>query len=432
MRLSPVFIGVVLWSVICLNSDGWGVEKKVTNRSGVWAVMDLKCDSFNGDAVIPAAYVQDGQLHNAGGPMMLRFQGTWTLISSDAPLPVQSGRYEWFQPIRNHDRPFHRVISPFQSGGRIRARVSFGADQKIQFAEVDWAPENAAPAVPSPVPSSDMSASGRFNFVVPAPLARTSRQQSIYGTDAQTFPYPPQGIAALWKEQISSIAQAYTVPADFVGSLEKALAPGVGSHGQWYFDSPQYKSILLTILIQRWEDHVLVLWRTLPRGKSETAERLLVDMMHSYRKGAADGFAVGAGALQKSESLSETSRWTLRHPHRQELKLSFVSQSIDENTHQEKHDLSEEKMFAKATGSSLKVISKKKRVVAGLKGEDVRIAITLPKKGTQIRFTWHFEGVPRDSTRPAIDLRAQGTAADQVEMERVWESLLSSIQCRLP
>jgi len=82
-------------------------------------------------------------------------------------------------------------------------------------------------------------------------------------------------------------------------------------------------------------------------------------------------------------------------------------------------NLDEEKEVVNANGK-LAVLLDHQRSVAGLEGREMRISITSPNETPTVRFTWPFGGMPADSSRPMINIKAAAPASEQKSLETIY------------
>lgn len=277
--------------------------------------------------------------------------------------------------------------------------------------------------------ASPLIAIGRFNVKVPDEMNLNYREQSIYGLNINTVPLPEDGIAAAWAKQMQEIS-AIKPPEGIKQALVKEfeLLPGVKA--AWYRDNAYYPKSRMLVVMQQWDNHILVAQRDAQEGKEEIAEELMSSIIQSYQANQSKGFGVGDGAILEGPSLSESTRLYLKHKGGKDIAIHYNTLTVHEKSYTKEKDLDEEKGFAKATGSKLKVLKKQKRAIAGIKGKEIWVSMSTPKEGTFIRFSWDFIGVSRDATKPSISISLKTTESDLKVLEGIWEQLLNSITAR--
>ncbi len=102
------------------------------------------------------------------------------------------------------------------------------------------------------------------------------------------------------------------------------------------------------------------------------------------------------------------------------------TQTVEEPDTRTFSNLDDEKQVVNANGGKLAALVDHQRSVAGIEGKEMRISVTSPNETPTVRFTRHFAGVPADSSRPMISLKAVAPTAEQKSLETIWEGVLQS------
>jgi len=250
---------------------------------------------------------------------------------------------------------------------------------------------------------------GRFRIGVPEGMTAMNRGQMIYGVEVVA----ESAKAGAWDAKVAAHA----------GKIVSRPTLGNDVTAIWYKEGSD-----LILEAQAVRDGIAVsVVRDAPEGKEPVAEELAGDVLEHYKPGTAAGFCLGPGAIHLGPSLSESVQmnWQLQSS---DVKLEFSTQTVTQPELDTFMDVDEERGMTKAAGGTLAVLSERDRTVAGLKGREIRIAVTLPGQEPQVRYTWHYPGVGRDGTKPSINFVAKGSVAAQSKLESVWEAMLPSLE----
>ncbi len=248
---------------------------------------------------------------------------------------------------------------------------------------------------------------GRFRVGVAGQVTAESRSQMIYGVRVEAA--KPGAWAARMTELGAKVVS------------RPAMANGV--EAVWYREA----SDLILEARQVRGDAAVTVVRDAPEGKEAVAEKLSGDVLAAYVEGTAAGFCIGPGAIRMGPSLSESVQMMWKGA-ASSVRVEFSTQTVTSPDTKTFMDVEEEREFARQAGGSLTVLRERDRTVAGLIGREIWIAVALPGKEPQVRFTWHFAGVGRDGTKPKIDIMGKSALADQAVLEAVWEAMLPSIE----
>ncbi len=248
---------------------------------------------------------------------------------------------------------------------------------------------------------------GRFRVGVPMEVSAASRSQMIYGVRVEAAPL------GAWAARMTELGEKVV--------SRPAMAAGV--EAVWYREA---SDLILEARQVRGEAEVTVV-RDAPEGKEAVAERLSGDVLAAYVEGTAAGFCIGPGAIRKGPSLSESVQMVWKGA-ASSVRVEFSTQTVTSPDTKTFMDVDEERGFARLAGGSLTVLRERARTVAGLAGREIWIAIAIPGKEAQVRFTWHFAGVGREGTKPKIDIVGTAGAGGQSTLEAVWEAMLPSIE----
>ena len=268
-----------------------------------------------------------------------------------------------------------------------------------------------------------MQCIGRFQFEAPDALAVAGRTQSIYRTDVSTASMPPGEAQEAWKERLNAIrALAATDPVRRTFELE----PGVPA--VWYGNNPRVPSSVVLEAVRSMDDHLLKAVRRAEAGKESLAEKLVRNILGSYRPHETGiGFCIGFGSLTIEPAERESVSITLKHQTLAELEASIETVTVD-RPDTESSSLDEAKAFAKSYGASMKVLRDRKRAAAGLTGHELCISLAVPNQPETMRFNWHYEGASGDAARPRIDIAGTARATRRAELEKAWDKVLDSLR----
>ena len=266
---------------------------------------------------------------------------------------------------------------------------------------------------------------GRFQFHLDGELVVTSRRQRIYNVDVSTVPMPAKGAAVGWEQHLEEIKSPLSGPPPVIHRTFN-LEPGVPA--VWYsIDSTASSTVTLEAAKSR-GDHLFRIVRLAAAGKEAIAETLVRNIMNAYVPQATSyGFCVGFGSIVMEPAQVESTAITLADREGNGVEARVETEEVAQPDSSAYSDLSEEKDFAESTGSTLTVLAERDRTVAGMAGKEFRISVAPPGEPTLLRFTWHFEGVAADATKPKIDIMGAANAPQRARLEAAWETLLGSL-----
>ncbi len=267
---------------------------------------------------------------------------------------------------------------------------------------------------------------GRFGFQAPDKLTVGGRSQSIYRVDVSTEPIPPEGASSAWEQRLKAI-RALPAPAGRRDPILRTfeLAPGVAA--AWYAGRPSSADEILLEAAKPAGNRIFRAVRVGAPGKEAPAETLVRDIVASYAPGAGDyGFCLGAGSVTIEASQNESARIVLQDA-RTSLEIRLETQTVSRPQTESYADLDEEKSYAQASGAALTVLREAPRGAAGLEGKEIRIRVTPPGEPPLLRFTWHFDGVPRNASQPAVNIVGHASPEHQADLEQAWDTILQSL-----
>ena len=163
-------------------------------------------------------------------------------------------------------------------------------------------------------------------------------------------------------------------------------------------------------------------------GRETTLETLVRNVLNAYVPGQSQGFCVGNGSITSEPGTNEHAGIGFEHNKVHGMEIFFDTQTVKEPDTQIFSNLDEEKEVVNANGGKLTVLLDHQRLVSVLEGKEMRISVTSPNETPTVRFTWHFAGVPADSSRPMINIKAVAPTADQKSLETIWEGVLQSVR----
>jgi hypothetical protein len=271
---------------------------------------------------------------------------------------------------------------------------------------------------------------GRFQFVLPEAMVVTSRSQSIYDVDVATVPLPTGGIKALWDSRLARIL-SLPPPKGVAQVLVRTFDVEPGVQGAWYFGNPDAPTLRDLEAAKVVGDHAVLITTGCEAGKESLIERLVKNVIAAYVPQTRQGFCVGYGSVTSEPSIDERTRMGLANREMKDLKIRFETQTVQESDTQTYSDLDEEREVVAGQRGNISVLRDDSRSADGLGGKEIGISVTIPGEPSFVRLTWHFPGVPGDSSQPMINIVGMAPSNQQVELQTVWDSLLQSLH-RLP
>jgi hypothetical protein len=274
---------------------------------------------------------------------------------------------------------------------------------------------------------------GRFQFVAPEALAVAGRSQSIYRVEVSTVPLPAGGLDELWRERVARI-KSLRPPEGLPTTLIKTFDLQQGVRAAWYFANPDDDEQLSLEALKPVADYAVLASRGGMSGGESGVETLVKNVLDAYihTQGAARGFCVGEGTITSEPGLNEHALVTLEHRYVRAFELKLDTQTVKEPDTRTYSDLDEERQVTAAHGGHVEVLREQARFVVGLEGKEIWASVASPEEAPFLRFTWHFPGVPGDSSRPMINVRATAPRDSRAELEAVWESVLGSLRAIPP
>jgi Tle cognate immunity protein 4 C-terminal domain len=267
---------------------------------------------------------------------------------------------------------------------------------------------------------------GRFRFALPSTMSVSGRSQSIYHVDVSTVPIPPGGAQSLWNARVTQL-RALTPQATNGSSVRTfELEPGVPA--LWSAKNPDSPQRLNLEVMKVSGNHVLLASRSLDVGEETKMETLVKIVVDAYLPNVNSGFCVGFGSITSEPGLNEQTRIALAHKQLSDLEITLQTQTVARPDLRTYSDVNEEKDFMAAKGGKLSVLRNHSRSVAALEGKEIWIVAEGPGEPPLVRFTWHFAGVPQNSSKPMINVVGTAPVKNQLDLEKIWDDLLNSIQ----
>jgi hypothetical protein len=268
---------------------------------------------------------------------------------------------------------------------------------------------------------------GRFQLTVPETLRVTGRSQSIYSVDIRTMPLPPDGVQALWQDRLSHLQSLSPPPGEKSAIIRRfELQPGIP--GIWYFGTSYATDVRNLEAIRPLADHAVLVTLDGEAGRETVVETLVRNVLNAYVPSQSQGFCVGNGSITSEPGTNEHAGIGFEHKILHGVEISFDTQTVKVPDTRTFSNLYEEKEIVNANGGKLAVLLDHQRSVAGLEGKEMRISVTSPNETPSVRFTWHFTGVPADSSKPMINIKAVAPSAEQKSLETIWEGVLQSVR----
>lgn len=277
--------------------------------------------------------------------------------------------------------------------------------------------------------TADAECIGRFRFNLPEMLLVVGRSQSIYRVDVTTIPVPDGGIQALWDSQLKKI---HPGPQSSDSRDFRTFDLQPGTRAVWYIANPTSPHIRTLEAMRPVDTHAVLAVRSGEAGKEGNVETLVRNVLNAYLPVVTQGFCVGSGSITSEPGLNEQTLISLQHKALQRFKIRFETRTVVTPDTQTYSDTEEEKELASDAGGKMSVLRDHSRAVATLEGKEIWISVYPPGENPFLRFTWHFPGVPENSSKPMINIVGTAPVNNQIDLEKIWESLLVSVQAVPP
>jgi|SRR6266436_1530807 len=268
---------------------------------------------------------------------------------------------------------------------------------------------------------------GRFRFAVPDSFVVSGRSQSIYGVSISTSPLPPGGFDAFWTSRLARIRPPGLSKESEAGAF-RAFDLQPGSRAVWYLRDPASPRIRNLEAGMASGGFAILMSRSGEAGKESIVEDLVRLLLNDYVASTSHGFCVGQGALNSAPSSDEESLISLTHKKSQDFQIKFSTRVVFKPDTTTYSDVEEEKEVAEAGGGSISVARELSRPVAGMEGKEIGISVKVPSDPPFVRFTWHFVGVPQNSSKPMINIVGTAPIPQQAELQKIWDSFLQSVE----
>jgi hypothetical protein len=268
---------------------------------------------------------------------------------------------------------------------------------------------------------------GRFYLAVPDVLLVAGRSQSIYRVDVDTVPIPSGGLQALWA---ATVAKFRPLPpsADLDSSDRPTFTLQPGVRAIWYIANPSSPEIRTLKGIKPVANHAVIAARSGETGRESDIEMLVKGVLDAYQPVTTQGFCVGFGSINSDPGVNEQTLISFDRKKIKDFEIRFETRTVSKPDTQTYSDVDEEKELMASAGGKLHVLRDHSRPVAGLEGKEIAISASAPGEPASLRFTWHFAGVPQNSSKPMINIVASAPVSQQAELEKIWDTLLNSIQ----
>lgn len=265
---------------------------------------------------------------------------------------------------------------------------------------------------------------GRFNFSLPKEFELVGRHQSIYHVAVETLPLQDKSPDDIWHKRIKKI-KAKKVSSKMLWETE--VHPGFPA--VFYQEDPSVPCVTLEAQ-KTLEDHLLILKYEGKKGMEKDILRLISITAGGYKKGTSKGFNIGVGSLTSKPSLNEHARIRFKNKALQ-TEVSIDTQTVGRVLNEHPlDDVSNEIKGLALEGIKLKVLKDKKRTVADFPGFEGLVILDAPDEEPIFRYTWFFQGEPKNSFKPEILITVNGPAKHLESVNEIWENLLKSLHPR--
>lgn len=259
---------------------------------------------------------------------------------------------------------------------------------------------------------------GRFRFIAPEEMDETGRGQSMYRTNIKTIPVPPGGVEAYWKVRLAQIGPVQPRRFEFQPDVRSA----------WSARNATFPNILTLEMVKPVSGGLLFVDREADAGKENLAETLVKDLVNSYVLATDRGFCVGNGAITLEPSQNEQARLSLAPKASPDIEIRLATRTVGAPDVKTYSDVDEERGVTSAAGGTLSVLRDQERSGAGLSGKEIRISAVIPGEKPSVRFTWHYPGAARSSTKPSINVVGTAPVDKQKQLEAIWETVMTSLR----
>lgn len=277
---------------------------------------------------------------------------------------------------------------------------------------------------------------GRFEINIPSLMKRTSQEYSIQFSEIKEVPWPlglerERARTDIWNQRLEKLKKS-PVP---LGEQSVILEiKDFSSNGVWMKGVKQANppGIIWNIFLDQGNIGV---WFT-KRSSKVNAQGALEDLMelvHAYRganegKGTESRFHLEHGAIALPYFEQEDSDVYFKGGPL-DLKFRIKMRSTDDV---EKvgllKRLSEMLLGGLASGLSIDKLRTGKRVVAGLRGEEILLRMTEGDNTSNLSFSWQYPGEEDSGDHPDILLDMESEDGQVKEKMAVWDQILDSMK----
>lgn len=354
---------------------------------------------------------------DASFPHLLALAGADSVVDSGVDSGVDGVVDGGVEQVAFAVASIRRFLPTFENtpAGRAHAAAWWATNKDKAAVRALVREINASPpsSTPTPAPAPAAVAIGRFRLAPPAGFVVAAREQWIYGTAVWTVDTIDPDARVLPPE-----------PGDpSAGVLPRHPALGPSVKAVWV----ERGGVRLLEVALPQADHVLRVRRDAPVGKEATAEKLVGNLLSSYRPAVAVGFAVGHGSIHLGPSQVETTRLHFRSPNHPDEKIRFSTRTVARPDTSQGLDTADERALMQQMGGRLEIFVERRRTLAGCDGVEIQLLLDPPDTPPLVRFTWHFAGVAGDATRPSIHLVASTTPERRATLAPIWDALLASL-----
>lgn len=242
---------------------------------------------------------------------------------------------------------------------------------------------------------------GRFDFMVPAALKPTGREQSLY-------------LVKVWSEP-----QPASFPAPKAAGARKFELAGVGE-AVWFQPSATYPKELRLVAMKPAAEHALFFEADATAGREANGEKVVSRLAAAFVPASPHGFCVEHGAFVIAASKNERAR------------ASFSGGGVELSVQTETVGAPDDGQSTAGGAPGIRTLAKDRRMVAGLNGIEEKVEIADPAKGPRLAYTWIYPGEAGSGLRPRVLLKAGARQDQRAALDAAWAALTGSLQQRTP